>query len=78
MDRRQLISGMIGVAALLVAGRATDAECGEATSTAFVEALYQKQARLQTTELPRDDDFEAPFAREMRRLICRGGMNSPR
>jgi hypothetical protein len=70
MDRRQFIAAMIGAAALLGAGRATDAECGEETSTAFVEALYQKQARLKTTDTPRsEDDFEVPFARELRRLM---------
>jgi hypothetical protein len=69
MDRRQFIAAMIGAAALLGAGRATDAECGEETSTAFVEALYQKQVRLQTTDTPREDDFQAPFARDLRRLM---------
>jgi hypothetical protein len=68
MDRRQFIAVMTA-AALLSAARTAHAERGEETSTAFVEALYQKQARLQTTDTPREDDFQAPFARDLRRLM---------
>jgi hypothetical protein len=68
MDRRQFTAVMTA-AALLSAARTAHAERGEETSTAFVEALYQKQARLQTTDTPREDDFQAPFARDLRRLM---------
>jgi hypothetical protein len=69
MDRRQFIA-VIVAAALPGAGRAAAAGRGEATSTAFVEALYQRQARLQTVDtLSREEDFQAPFARELRRLM---------
>jgi hypothetical protein len=69
MDRRQFIAVVTGAAALLGTARTAHAEPGEETSTAFVEALYEKQARLQTTDTPREDDFQAPFARDLRRLM---------
>jgi hypothetical protein len=70
MDRRQFIAAMTGAAALLAAVRATRAECGEQTAAEFVEALYQKQARLQSADFPRDGiEFETLFARNLRRMM---------
>jgi hypothetical protein len=70
MNRRQFLVVMSGAAALLGAVPTGHAECGEATSTEFVEALYENQARLQKTNTPlREDEFYALFARELRQLM---------
>lgn len=81
MDRRQLI--FLAGAALLGVSPAR-AECGEPSAAEFVEALYQKQARLQAQNTPLgQDEFLALFSKGMRALMQaprrqgRGAMAGP-
>lgn len=70
MDRREFILGISAAAALLAVSKPAHAECGGETATNHVEALYQKQARLQAAQTPQTTaEFEALFSRSMRRLM---------
>jgi len=69
MDRRQFMLALSAGAALLGAPPVR-AECGAVSAIEFVEALYQKQARLHAENAPPgQDDFIALFSRDMRRLM---------
>ena len=69
MDRRHFILAVSAGAALLGAPSAR-AECGAVSAIEFVEALYQKQARLHAENAPLgQDDFLALFSRDMRKLM---------
>lgn len=69
MDRRSFIVAFSTAAALLGTLPA-QAECGEPSAVEFVEALYQKQVRLQAQNTPLGrDDFLPLFSRGMRSLM---------
>jgi hypothetical protein len=69
MDRRQFILAFSAGAALLGAAPVR-AECGGPSAIEFVEGLYEKQARLQTQNVPLDqDEFLALFSKGMRALM---------
>ena len=54
----------------MLAASPVRAECGAVSAIEFVEALYQKQARLLAENAPLgQDDFVALFSRDMRRLM---------
>jgi len=70
MNRREFILAASAAVAFTAASAPAHAECGGETATNFVEALYQKQARLQAEQTPPGaQEFEALFSRSMRKLM---------
>lgn len=70
MNRRHFLFGLSGAVALLGSARPGRAECGTQTAREFVEALYQKQARLQAEKTPMsEEDFNETFSSGLRRLM---------
>jgi hypothetical protein len=70
VNRRQFVFAVSGALALFAAARPARAECGGMSITEFVEALYQKQARLLAANTPIDAaEFNAVFSRSIRRLM---------
>ena len=70
MNRRHFLLGLSGAFALLGSVQSGRAECGTQTAREFVEALYQKQARLQAEKTPMsEEDFNETFSSGLRRLM---------
>jgi hypothetical protein len=69
MDRRYFILALSAGAALLGAPPA-HAECGGPSAIGFVEAVWQRQARLQAENVPLDqEEFLRLFSKGMRQLM---------